>query len=160
MLCAWLYRSRATVPARSVADGLIYLRARETNAVLGVTGYLHREDGYYVQYVEGPHFALEWLEALIRRDDRHTELETLRRGIADARRFAGWDMAFTTTDGPRGATSFAAWQGAGERAERIATASAGQVLEFMTSAVRTGVARSVADDLPHPAASRRRELTV
>ena len=148
MLCAWLYRSRATVPARSVADGLIYLRARETNAVLGVTGYLHREDGYYVQYVEGSDFALDWLEAIIRRDPRHVELQTLVRGEIDARRFAGWDMAFTAPDGPPGRTSFAVWQGMRNRAERIATASAPQMLEFMASAVRTGAARSVANELP------------
>ena len=154
MLHTWLYRSRALVAPRSVADGLIYLQARQFNATLGVTGYLHREDGFYVQYIEGPRDGLVRLAGVIRGDGRHMEVETLARGTTSQHRFEGWDMAFTTADAMEGTMSFAAWQIERGRFERLFEADAPCMLEFMSTAAAAGAARSVADHLPQPARVR------
>ena len=142
MLLRWLYRSRATVPARSVADGLIYLQSRDGNRRRGVTGYLHPEDGHYVQYLEGPPDGLAAIEDRIRRDWRHGEIGALLRGEIRVRRFSGWDMAFTGA-----ATSLRATTGGD-----IAAASAEALLAFMDDAARRGAAQSVASRLPSWAA--------
>ena len=146
MLRSWLYRSRATTLPRSAPDATIYLQARRANRERGITGYLHREDGFYVQYVEGPADALAGLERRIRRDWRHAEVRALHRGEIARRRFPGWDMAFTEreTSTFRGATGAV-----------IGTAPPEALLAFMDATARDGGAVSVADHLPSRAADDR-----
>ena len=143
MLQTWLYRSTAIVPARSTAEGLIYLQSRSANRSGGLTGYLHREGSIYVQYLEGPERPLRALECRIRRDWRHRAVETLIDAPTAARRFEGWDMAFTEDE----TATFGAWQGGGDAAV-IGGASGEQLLRFMTSATAGGRAGSLADRLP------------
>ncbi|WP_165351879.1 BLUF domain-containing protein [Salipiger sp. IMCC34102] len=141
MLHFWLYLSKARVDPRSVDDARIYLEARDNNAAHAITGYLHREDGCYVQYVEGPKTALDRLRRGIVRDWRHDDLRVLSEGLIPVRRFSGWDMAFTIEE----TTSFRRYQARRGVELDIANASKAEILRFMTEMIATGQARSVAE---------------
>ncbi len=141
MLGFWLYISSAKVPPRSADDALIYLQARNRNAAHEISGYLHREDGFYVQYIEGPTTALARLKRIIRGDWRHEGLHVLAEGHVQARRFAGWDMAFTNEE----ISSFRAYQAVFGGETDIAKASAHEILAFMERTALSGQARSVAE---------------
>ncbi len=94
MLHYWLYLSKAETPPRAIDNALIYLQSRNRNARHGITGYLHRESGHYLQYAEGPADEVAQLKELIRRDWRHTHIRTVARGRVVSRRFERWDMTF------------------------------------------------------------------
>ncbi len=141
LLYFWLYISTAKVPPRSADDALIYLQARNRNAAHQISGYLHRENGYYVQYIEGPKIALDRLKRLIRRDWRHENVRALAEGRVQARRFSGWDMAFTNEE----TSSFRAYRTVFGGEPDISKASAKEILEFMDETALSGKARSVAD---------------
>ena len=134
MFAYWLYRSRALVKPRSQADGLVYLQARTLNRALQVTGYLHRDDSHYVQYVEGPVASLKKLHQRIQRDGRHSDIETLLEGVTPKRRFPSWDMAFTDEE----IASFAAFQRDRGQSTDLAHAPAQDLLAFMEDAARDG----------------------
>lgn len=132
----WIYVSEAKVGANSADAALIYLQARNGNAEHGVTGYLHREDDRFVQYVEGPGPVLARLKELIRADPRHAMLRELGRGPLDARRFEGWDMAFTEEE----RHLYRSWRAARGEDGDIVAAGAEDILAFMDDAVRSGAA--------------------
>ena len=141
MFAYWLYRSRALVKPRSPADGLVYLQARTLNGALQVTGYLHRDATHYVQYVEGPVAAFRKLRQRILCDGRHSDIETLLRGVAPRRRFPAWDMAFTDEE----IASFAAFQRGRGQSTDIAHAPAQDLLAFMEDTARDGRAGPATD---------------
>ncbi len=149
MLHFWLYVSAANVPPRSVDDALIYLQARNRNAARGISGYLHREDGYYVQYVEGPPAELDQLKNLIRRDWRHENIRVLADGSIMARKFFAWDMAFTDAE----TSSFRAIQALSGGETDIGRASAEEILTFMERTALSGRARSVSQLAGHSGVS-------
>lgn len=68
--------------------------AAETNAKLGITGYLYAHTGHYFQYLEGPEPALSELMAAICKDDRHQIVQQHDLGKLKSRRFAGWSMRY------------------------------------------------------------------
>ncbi|NDR56383.1 BLUF domain-containing protein [Aliiruegeria sabulilitoris] len=130
----WLvYISEACVAPQSADAAQIYLTARKRNQELGLTGYLHREKGYFVQYVEGPPDGLDTLLKSLRRDWRHRHMQVYGRGPLKSRRFPNWDMAFTETPN----ASFSMWLGgtAGEPpcTQTLAEASSETVLAFFDS---------------------------
>ena len=137
----WLYVSTAKVAPRSADDALIYLQARDKNASHEISGYLHRENGYYVQYIEGPKAALDQLKHRIRQDWRHTDLRVLCEGVLEARRFSGWDMAFTNEE----TSSFRAYQTVFGGETDVGRASPEEILRFMEVTARSGKARHVAE---------------
>ena len=126
MLHYWLYISTAKVPPRSANDALIYLQARDRNSAHAISGYLHRENGYYVQYIEGPEAALKQLKRLICHDWRHEKVRVLLEGRSQSRRFAGWDMAFTNEE----MSSFRTYQASIHGETDISRASAQDILVF------------------------------
>ena len=132
MLDYWLYMSEAVTPPRSVDDALIYLQACNRNPANGITGYLHRERRHYTQYIEGPPMALRRLHGQILNDGRHHDVRTLAHGTAGERRFAGWDMAFSTAE----MVSFKLFQRRLNRAEELHRASGAEILEFMEDTAR------------------------
>ncbi len=147
MLDSWMYVSRATTPMGSLDDVLIYLAARARNREKGITGYLHREQDYYVQYIEGEHENLAELRSLITKDTRHTDLRVLSQGAQSRRLFDGWDMAFSTGAG----TGFAEYRThQGYRADLTSAAEA-EILEFMKASIAGGRAHCVALYLPEVA---------
>ena len=144
MLQLWLYRSRATVSPRSASGRLIFRQARNANRRYSITGYLHREDGFYVQYLEGPPEAVQALKRRISCDRRHEAVETLAAGRVETRRFRGWDMAFTADETMR----FHLWRGDGAEAMPIQSASPDRLLRFILASVAEGRAASVEKWLP------------
>lgn len=139
MNCYWMYLSRARVPAHSPDNALIYLQSRNRNPKVGITGYLHREADFYVQYIEGPKAAITDLSRRIRRDGRHGGIRALDTGTLEARRFDGWDMAFSTDE----VMAFRDYQAARGREVRIDRASHTEILAFMEHSMHAGAARSV-----------------
>lgn len=87
-----LYRSQAEMPARSTAETAMVTRARERNAVEGLTGMLYRESDYFFQWFEGPPAACAGLLARLATDPRHSGLMILAEGRLDARLFPDWRM--------------------------------------------------------------------
>lgn len=161
MLSYWLYVSEALTPARSVEDVLLYFQSRNRNPTRQITGYLHRSSTHYAQYVEGPVDMVDLLKARIVEDARHTAIRTLGAGATDARRFAGWDMAFSF----REITAFEDYQHLRGRSESIMEVGADELLRFMLAMTATTMAtedrgRATApcrsDGPPPPATEERR----
>lgn len=67
-------------------------RAREFNTEVGVTGYLYRHRGRFVQYVEGPASGVDEVVERVLSDERHTVLRSLTRDSFERRLFPGWSM--------------------------------------------------------------------
>ncbi|MBA4489282.1 BLUF domain-containing protein [uncultured Paracoccus sp.] len=96
MLAHLLYRS-------SGRDNLFFYRdcddilavARERNARLGLTGFLHAEDGIFVQWLEGPENALNQVVDSIMEDARHRDITVFSRGAIEERQFPVWAMGFS-----------------------------------------------------------------
>lgn len=127
MLHCCLYRSLSLVPPRSSRCADIYLTARELNPRVGITGYLHQEDGFFVQFIEGPRWSISALVDSIERDSRHTAMTILQRYDASERKFHAWDMAFSDDETRR----FWNWSSNSMSRTCIASASARQLLDFM-----------------------------
>lgn len=134
MLEYWLYVSDALPRPRSVDDALVYLQSSNRNHAHGITGYLHREEGHYAQYLEGPPGVLRTLKHAIHKDGRHRNIRTLLVGTVRNRRFAGWDMAFSTTE----MASFRLFQRTMNRPESLADAQPEDVLDFMKDTAARG----------------------
>jgi hypothetical protein len=145
MLEYWLYRSRSVATPRSIDDAMIYLQACNRNPAHGITGYLHREDRCYAQYIEGPAASLRKLHRQILGDCRHRDIETLAAGKAGGRRFAGWDMAFSTEE----MASFADFRKRPDRTEALRHASPSDVLDFMADTALRYEASGLAPNRPH-----------
>ena len=137
----WLYVSKAKVAPRSADEARIYLQARSQNAAHRVSGYLHRENGHYVQYIEGPRAALDQLKRLIRLDWRHADVRVLCDTRIQARRFSGWDMAFTDEE----TSSFRSYQALFGRETDVSRASSEAFLDFMDATALGGTAQHAAE---------------
>ena len=144
MLGYWLYLSESVTPPRSIDDALIYLQARNRNPAHRITGYLHREERHYAQYVEGPLEELDRLRGLILNDGRHRNVQTLASGMLESRRFGDWDMAFSTAE----TVSFRLFQRRWDRQENLTLAPADEILEFMEHTARRQKADAVAKGRP------------
>ena len=90
-----VYVSEALVPRYSEAELSIQPVAESRNRLLGITGYLHRESDWFVQYLEGRKAALETLLESLVRDSRHTSLRVTLAEPISARRCAQWAMGRT-----------------------------------------------------------------
>lgn len=96
MLERLLYRSKATHRLGSLHLFNLLALARERNLRLGVTGHLLYSEEVFVQCIEGPPKAVEQLWQSIQLDDRHYDIELLKREPIQERRFTEWAMAFST----------------------------------------------------------------
>ena len=127
MYVCCLYRSRSLVHPRSRQCADIYLTARDQNSRVGITGYLHHEQEHFVQFIEGPKWAIDVLLKAIRRDPRHLEMETLLYFGSNTRRFEKWDMAFSDHETHR----FREWSHNRDNCGRIAQSSGEELLAFL-----------------------------
>ena len=93
-----LYRSLGRVDkfVRDCDDILIAARAR--NLEYGLTGFLHGEDGVFIQWLEGPADALDYVAAMILGDGRHRDITIFGRGQIVERQFPRWAMGFSSGD--------------------------------------------------------------
>lgn len=94
----FVYRSTALVPDDGEASREILVSSLRNNADHAITGFLHREDHMFLQYVEGPGAAIDTLWAALGRDTRHRDIVLLGRGLVDGRQFSGWSMGLTSRD--------------------------------------------------------------
>lgn len=92
-LSHFLYRSTARPGLGNGDIQKILTEARERNARLGLTGYLHVEDGIFFQWLEGAAAPLAEVVGMLRRDPRHSDIETLSEGPLQTRLFDHWLMA-------------------------------------------------------------------
>lgn len=91
-----LYRSKATHRLGSLHLFNLLALARERNLRLGITGHLLYSEEVFVQCIEGSPQSVEDLWQSIQRDDRHYDIELLKREPIQERRFNEWAMAFST----------------------------------------------------------------
>lgn len=82
------------------ADDLraIHATARENNEVIGVTGSLFYNGGWFLQVLEGPAATLSKLYSKIERDPRHKNSRVLYNEPASFRTFPRWNMNMTNLD--------------------------------------------------------------
>ena len=77
----------------------IISKSTQNNKRFHITGFLHYERCWFLQYVEGPKGAVEGCLARIARDRRHMNFRIIADGELDKRLYDGWSMG--TLDGVR-----------------------------------------------------------
>lgn len=105
-----MYRSRAR--GLITHDLLIEVMGKSiaNNAREGLTGFLHWDQDYFLQYIEGPSQALQRRVVKIFEDRRHHDLQVLAEGETEARLFPDWDMGLLDPQAvPRCAANYGAW---------------------------------------------------
>ena len=70
----------------------IHRRARELNALDGITGLLVFNGTHFMQIIEGAESAIQDLVERLREDARHTGFEIRDQRKVDARSFPDWSM--------------------------------------------------------------------
>ncbi|MEM6309611.1 MAG: BLUF domain-containing protein [Pseudomonadota bacterium] len=93
-----LYYSRALIPAEPAAHNAILDTCRVNNSARDVTGFLHREENFFLQYLEGPSSELDALLNIIGKDDRHSDVQIILREPLQTRRLPDWQMGFVNGD--------------------------------------------------------------
>ena len=68
--------------------------SKKNNDAFGLTGRLHKENGWYFHILEGEASALRDIVSRILRDPRHFAAEVVASEECSARRFQDWDMGF------------------------------------------------------------------
>lgn len=92
-----VYISRSNVALTSPLDVADIMEvSSHNNAQFRVTGALTYCGDQFVQILEGPPRALDWLIDRLRYDPRHTEFDLLDRIPIEARDFPDWSMVFPT----------------------------------------------------------------
>lgn len=91
-----LYRSETDLRPKSEAARMLVKSARQGNERFDLTGFLHHEDGFFFQWLEGQPDNLAEIMSRIERDTRHRTLTVLARGTQSDRQFARWRMGYST----------------------------------------------------------------
>ena len=99
MLFCLAYASLSRIPAASPEMLEIARTSLARNPVLGLTGGLYFDGDQFYQVLEGTETAVQTLYAGIRRDGRHTSVQTLWDGPITRRRFGAWAMKFVDGSG-------------------------------------------------------------
>ncbi|MGZ2256913.1 BLUF domain-containing protein [Roseobacter sp. A03A-229] len=98
MLHYVIYQSKAKGPADPKVHNDILERSQVNNRAAELTGFLHREGDFFLQYIEGPKGALHETINRIRQDPRHSEMSILSEGKRDSRTLPDWQMGFVDQD--------------------------------------------------------------
>jgi len=93
-----LYQSRALVDDDPAQHNSILEISQRNNQAQGITGFLHREGDYFIQYLEGPKTTLFETLARIGRDTRHTEFEVIAVGPVAQKMMPDWQMGFVDAE--------------------------------------------------------------
>ncbi len=125
-----IYRSKALVAPRSEACRKIVAVSRMNNASLDLTGFLHAEEGLFIQYLEGAPKPLWALYERLQLDHRHTNLVLLGRGKLAKPRFEDWRMGYSDEH----VLSFADFKEQVSFLGPVEKASSKQALYFMMAA--------------------------
>ena len=89
-----VYRSEALLPEADMSNLDILRAALRNNSALGLTGFLVRDRGRFLQAIEGPAAAVELMMVRILQDRRHREVVVLGETSLPRRRFADWSMGY------------------------------------------------------------------
>ena len=122
-----LYRSETDLAPGSDAALELAATARRVNAQFGNTGFLHHEEGFFFQWLEGNPEPMRLICGRIERDPRHFAMTYLLQGTRHSRQFSDWDMGYST--GSLG--SILTWLADHSVSPRDKTAFAAAVLEFL-----------------------------
>lgn len=90
-----IYSSTALVAPGSAACRDIVTVSQRNNDGLGLTGFLHAEEGLFIQYLEGPSGPLWGLYERLHLDCRHEDLVLLGQGDVRKRRFRDWRLGYS-----------------------------------------------------------------
>jgi hypothetical protein len=107
-----LYHSRCTFLDFHISDLDILRIAISANEEHGLTGFLHREAGYFIQCYEGPKDKVDQLTVNLKGDMRHFDFTIIGQGQVEQRRFGSWSMGYSDPQNARmglavyGATGF------------------------------------------------------
>ena len=123
----FLYRSETDVAPGSPVARQILDEAHARNTAKDLTGFLHHEENFFFQWLEGPAAALDEVAMLIKSDQRHRFMTCLWRGAADDRQFGEWRMGYSTHD----VDSIMTWLAENPVAQREKRAYASSVLAFL-----------------------------
>lgn len=91
MFCL-IYLSEALTPFDDNSLNELVLRANDKNKRLGITGFLHKSNNEFVQYLEGQQNCVEDLYQVIKEDDRHDIKFAKTSNEVPYRRFPKWNM--------------------------------------------------------------------
>ncbi|WP_348671004.1 BLUF domain-containing protein [uncultured Paracoccus sp.] len=129
-LLALLYRSNALTHENGREDRKVLEAARNRNALSGVTGFLHRENDVFYQWLEGPAENVRGIYRSISEDLRHRDMHVLDERLVAGRSFAGWSMGYSN----QSKASLFDW--AAEHGIPLHSPSSDHILEFMLSCSR------------------------
>ena len=91
-----LYRSETDLRPGSEPARALVETARRCNERFGLTGFLHHEEGFFFQWLEGEPVNLAGIMARIERDPRHRNMTYLAQGTKPERQFSRWRMGYST----------------------------------------------------------------
>jgi hypothetical protein len=91
-----LYRSETILRPNSEAARSLLESARRSNERFDLTGFLHHEEGFFFQWLEGGADNLAAIASRIERDARHTNMTYLAQGTQLERHFLRWRMGYST----------------------------------------------------------------
>ena len=86
-----IYISKPTHFDHMVLEDIL-TKSRANNPAIGVTGNLIYHSDLFLQFLEGPHLAVNRLYETILADNRHTDIVKLRDETFNRRLFASWAM--------------------------------------------------------------------
>jgi hypothetical protein len=90
-----IYTSKALVAPGSAACRDIVASSERSNATFGLTGFLHAEEGLFIQYLEGAPDRLWTLYKRLHLDTRHKDLVLLGHGEITQPRFQDWSLGYS-----------------------------------------------------------------
>ena len=97
-----LHVSQAAHTAFDMSDLDILKQGVSMNAKRGITGFLRREEGHFIQVLEGPRDNLIELLDKIMRDRRHFNMRIIDLRRIETREFPDWSFGYDD-EGPRDA---------------------------------------------------------
>ncbi len=89
-----LYHSISLLPPTADFHNDIMKTSQKNNMRDGLTGFLHREGDFFIQYLEGPKSELHKAMRRISRDPRHSDFTVMKQAPATRRLLPEWSMGF------------------------------------------------------------------
>lgn len=95
-----VYVSTSTNPVKSELGhvnkdiGRILMQSRRNNPMLKIGGVLYFNNNYYFQCLEGAQEDVDKTFKKIKKDSRHTKIETLSVNTVNTRKFTNWSMKY------------------------------------------------------------------
>lgn len=96
-----LYSSRSTTANTPEFHNEILRVSQRNNAQDDLTGFLHREGAFFIQFLEGPKAKLDHRLAIIKSDERHSDFEIIQSDPIETRLFPDWQMGFVAGKQPQ-----------------------------------------------------------